>query len=77
MSGGVIWLSLMFLPFLLAGLWLCAQVARKAGFSGWWCLAMLIPGLNILLIWVFAFIAWPREEKPGGAGETANTVARP
>jgi len=70
MSGDLIWLSLMFLPFLLAGLWLCAEIARKAGFSGWWCLIMLIPGVNVLAVWAFAFVNWPNVASPKDATGT-------
>ena len=70
MSASLIWFYLMFLPFILAGLWLCAEVARKAGFSRGWCLPMLVPGLNILLIWVFAFVQWPSIDSPKNAEES-------
>jgi len=34
-------------------------IARKAGYSGWWAITILIPLLNIIIIWVFAFAKWP------------------
>lgn len=37
-------------------------IAKKAGFSKWWSIALIVPLLNIILIWVFAFIKWPIEE---------------
>ena len=40
-------------------LWLYARVARKAGYSGWWCLTMLVPVVNVVMLWVFAFADWP------------------
>jgi len=42
-------------------LWTCARISRKAGFSGWWSLLMLVPLVNIVMIWIFAFVQWPAE----------------
>lgn len=41
--------------------WAAALVAGKAGYSHWWGLAILVPVLNLVLVWYFAFSAWPRE----------------
>ncbi len=38
-----------------------SPIARKAGFSKWWSLTMVIPLVNILVIWAFAFARWPVE----------------
>lgn len=38
------------------------HIARKAGFSGAWCLLLLVPGLNVLAIWAFAFTRWPNSQ---------------
>jgi uncharacterized membrane protein YhaH (DUF805 family) len=43
-------------PFLL---WTTVRIARKAGYSGWWSLLMLIPIVNVVVLWVFAFSSWP------------------
>jgi len=37
-----------------------ARILRRVGFSGWWCVMALIPVLNMVGLWVFAFIRWPR-----------------
>jgi hypothetical protein len=34
-------------------------IARRAGFSRWFGLLMLVPLVNLAAIWVFAFIKWP------------------
>jgi uncharacterized membrane protein YhaH (DUF805 family) len=39
---------------------LCIPLLRKAGFSAWWALPALIPGMIIPMLWIFAFIRWPR-----------------
>ena len=35
------------------------RIVSKAGFHGAWSLLLLVPVLNVLLIWVFAFVRWP------------------
>jgi uncharacterized membrane protein YhaH (DUF805 family) len=35
------------------------RILRKAGFDGWWVLVLLIPVVNIIMIWIFAFTRWP------------------
>lgn len=40
-------------------LWLAVRIVRKAGFDAWWVLVLLIPVVNIAMIWVFAFSRWP------------------
>jgi hypothetical protein len=35
------------------------KVANKAGYSGWWVLAMLVPIANVVVLLVFAFSEWP------------------
>jgi hypothetical protein len=34
----------------------------KAGYSRWWALAIFIPLVNLIIIWVFAFARWPVEK---------------
>jgi hypothetical protein len=48
-----------FLIFAIPG----AMILRKAGYSGWWILISLVPILNIIMFWVFAFARWPIEER--------------
>ena len=40
---------------------LFGSVVKKAGFSRWWSLLLCIPIINIISIWVFAFVKWPAE----------------
>lgn len=40
--------------------WMVIKILGKAGFVGWWCLILLVPIVNLIMIWVFAFIDWPR-----------------
>lgn len=39
-------------------------VARNAGFSRWFGLLMLVPLVNIVFIWIFAFVKWPAVDEP-------------
>jgi predicted PurR-regulated permease PerM len=35
------------------------RIFQKAGRTGWWAALMLIPIINIVVLWVFAFSHWP------------------
>jgi hypothetical protein len=48
----------------LQGLFFIPAV-KKAGFSPWWIAPTLIPGVGVILLWLFAFAAWPVEEAIG------------
>lgn len=37
-------------------------VVKKAGFSRWWSLLLVVPLVNLIMIWVFAFVEWPAEK---------------
>lgn len=45
---------------LVAVVMLTLRILQKAGYSAWWCIPSLVPGLNLVLIWVFAYVRWPR-----------------
>jgi Na+/melibiose symporter-like transporter len=36
-----------------------ASIFSKAGYSGWFCLLLFIPVVNIILFLWFAFSTWP------------------
>lgn len=38
---------------------LFARIVVRAGLSGWWALIGLVPLINLIALWVFAFSAWP------------------
>ena len=52
----IVVLVLFIVPYLLYG-----PVAAKAGFSKWWAALMFVPVVNIVLVWVLAYIDWPAE----------------
>lgn len=35
------------------------KILRKAGYSGWWVLLWLVPLVNFICLWAFAFADWP------------------
>ena len=42
---------------------LCVPVAailKRVGFSAWWSILALIPLVNLVALWIFAFSDWPR-----------------
>jgi len=39
----------------------CWRIVGKAGYSGALSLLVLVPLVNIILLWVFAFSKWPIE----------------
>ena len=38
-------------------------IAAKAGYPRWYCLMMLIPILNLVALWLFAYSTWPIESQ--------------
>jgi uncharacterized membrane protein YhaH (DUF805 family) len=41
------------------------RVLNRAGYSRWWLLTMLVPVLNLIMLWVFAFANWPVTKSRG------------
>ena len=44
---------------LLVSLYFFSRVVGKTGFSPWWTLLALIPVVNLVMLWVFAYAKWP------------------
>lgn len=40
-----------------------AVIVGKAGYSRWWAVLALIPMVNLIALWVFAFSPWPGSRK--------------
>lgn len=65
MGGISIWQLIIILIMLgLSVAWtlLLARIIGKAGFNKWWALITLVPFINIIFVWVFAFSKWPVHE---------------
>ncbi len=56
---GIIWLSVIALLALGTVAAVAGAVVHKAGFSRWYGVLILVPVVNIIALYVFAFIKWP------------------
>ena len=54
---GILVLAVLVVPALLF-----SRILARAGFPGWWALIGLVPVINLICLWVFAFIPWPAEQ---------------
>jgi uncharacterized membrane protein len=43
------------------------RILNRAGYSRWWLLTMVVPVLNLIMLWVFAFASWPVTRPRGQA----------
>jgi len=59
-----VWHWLIVLIYITAIVVPCWRIVSKAGYAGAWALLVLIPLVNVILLWVFAFSRWPNE-RPG------------
>ena len=49
----------------------CGTIAHKAGYSRWFGLLVILPLVNVVLIWMFAYAKWPAL-----AGDQADEVPK-
>lgn len=49
------------LIFVFLPVYFTYKIVTKAGFSGLWAIVSLFPILNLIALWVFAFVDWPAE----------------
>lgn len=47
------------------------KILSKAGYSGWWVLIGLVPLVNIIMFFVFAFADWPALQRRAAPSEPA------
>ena len=60
--GGIsIWSLLIIIFVVIIHILIFGPIAKKAGYSRWWALIMLVPVVNLIMIWVFSFAKWPVE----------------
>jgi len=38
-----------------------AKVLRRLGFSPWLALLAIVPLVNVIMLWIFAYGRWPRD----------------
>ena len=41
----------------------CWRIVQRAGFSGGWSLLLFVPLVNVIALWVFAFMEWPVQKQ--------------
>ena len=67
-GGGVVYLIL-----LVFYIWAVVRIIHRSGYSGWWILIGLVPVLNVIMFFVFAFKKSPTEREleylRGSAGQ--------
>ena len=51
-------MAIFLLTFILQ-IWFTIRIIHKAGYSAWWFLPAVIPGVGIFMVWLFAFADWP------------------
>lgn len=57
------WHFLVLLIYLAVFVVPCWKIVSKAGYSGAWSLLALVPFVNIIMLWVFAFSSWPNNKE--------------
>jgi hypothetical protein len=58
-AGMVGTLLLFYAGFTVLAVAAAVSIVRKAGYSGWWVAAGLIPLVNVVMLFAFAFADWP------------------
>jgi hypothetical protein len=62
MSGISIWQLMILFLAIVVTVYIFGSVVKKAGFSRWWSLLLIVPLVNLIMVWVFAFMKWPAEK---------------
>ncbi len=57
-------LIVMILVLIVLPVWATSRIAKKAGFSPYWSIVVVLPFANVVLFWVFAFVEWPNVQRP-------------
>jgi len=47
------------LILVLLPLFFFSKAIARAGFSPWWALLGVVPIVNLIMLWVFAYAKWP------------------
>jgi len=68
--------ELLFLLSVGVSAWCATRVTKKAGFPAAWGLVALVPLVNLMALWVFAFTDWPalpiRPSNPPRSADTGS-----
>lgn len=52
-----------FVLYSIAFLIPAAKLLQRAGYSPYYCVLALIPGVKIIALWMFAFGRWPNRQR--------------
>jgi hypothetical protein len=52
---GLVFLALIVWAFIVV----FGRIVERTGYSRWWLLTMVVPVLNLIMLWIFAFADWP------------------
>lgn len=63
MGGIFFWQLIIIAAIVLITLWPCWRILAKAGFSRWWVILVFLPIVNLVMVWLFAFIRWPNYDQ--------------
>lgn len=58
-AGVLLIFILVYLVFLVLMIAAWVKILTKAGYSGWWILIGVVPLVNVIMFFVFAFSEWP------------------
>ena len=59
-SGGVLLFFLFILFAVSYGVWCCTRILARAGQNRAWAFLMIVPVVNLALVWFFAYARWPK-----------------
>jgi hypothetical protein len=48
---------------LLIPAWPAWQISERVGLNGAWGLLMVVPVVNLIALWLFAFLSWPIDQR--------------
>ncbi|MFM9433955.1 uncharacterized membrane protein YhaH (DUF805 family) [Janthinobacterium sp. CG_23.3] len=54
---------LLFMLALVVPALLFSRILPKAGYPSWWALLAMVPGVNLIALYLLAFSAWPKCEQ--------------
>ena len=57
-----VWHWLVLMLFLVLPAWLFSRIVVKAGFPAWYAVLGLVPVVNVIALWLFAYARWPNDE---------------
>ena len=59
------WLIVIGVVFLIC--YPIGRILKRIGYSAWWALLWILPLVNLIALWVFAYKRWPRDAQASEA----------